>query len=558
MTLKSRFTQPIFKLLIVLVLIASTGLSVASHYGISWDEKATLGVVDINYQLVTQRGDPNGIRQHHRQYYGTWFNVAAEAVFKGQQAISLAAADGEEGETVLLDQLRSKHVFTFLVSLITYVAVAGLVGTIAGWEFCWIGPLMLLLMPRFWGNSFFNPKDIPLAAMFTFGTWMGARLIQHFHQTRWTRLSSKEALPAIGTNKTTGYALLYGLLVGFVAGTRIDSSVLILYVIIVDVGLQTWQGRSLKARLKFSQFYALMLATAALAILTLYPGSWATPLSWYFAAFNFYYKEDWPHTVLFRGADIPADALPWDYLPTWIGITTPTVVLLLFAAGCLLIGMKYRQLSAGQKACVLLIGLQIFGLPLFAIIYQATLFDTLRQVLYVLPGIAAIASVAVIWLYQFFQEFFQPYLRPKVAGLALASGLVALALPIVLDMAALHPYEYVYFNRVFGGLPAAEGQFETDYWGVSMADSAKWIQAQESGVGMLVSSDPTVSAELFASDSKTVVAYDDFDDGEERTGSSFYYLSLPRWGFEQRLADCPVVYSTIRQQVPLARVKECS
>ena len=540
MRVKAWLASSLVRVTVVLALIAGVGLAVVPHYGISWDEEATLGVVDVNYQLVTQRGDPNDHRQYHRQYYGTWFNVAAEVVFKGQQAVGLAADNGEDERIVLLAQLRSKHVFTFLISLVTYGAVAGLVGMVAGWEFCWIGPVVLWLMPRFWGNSFFNPKDIPLAAMFALGTWMGACLIQQFSET-----GRKQS---IGANRTTGYSLLFGLLVGFVAGTRVDSSVLALYVVLVDVVLQLLEGRSFRQILRFAQFYGLMLVTAALTIFALYPAAWVNPLDWYFAAFNFYYKENWPHTVLFKGVDVPADSLPWDYLPTWIAIATPAAISLFFGVGVLVAIVKYRGLSAGRKAGLLLVGLQIFGLPLFAIAYRATLFDSLRQVLYVLPGMAAVAGMAIAWVYQF--------LRSRATRLAFVGLLVALALPIAMDMAELHPYEYAYFNRVFGGLPAAEGRFDTDYWGVSMADSAMWVNNQS--VELLVSSAPTISAELFAPNSEDIVSYGDFEEDKLGSSSSFYYLSLPRWGFDRRFPNCSIAYSTERQQISLARVKKCS
>ena len=39
----------------------------------------------------------------------------------------------------------------------------------------------------------------------------------------------------------------------------------------------------------------------------------------------------------------------------------------------------------------------------------------------------------------------------------------------------LHPYEYAYFNRSFGGLPAAEGRYETDYWGASYKEGFEWL-----------------------------------------------------------------------------------
>jgi hypothetical protein len=39
----------------------------------------------------------------------------------------------------------------------------------------------------------------------------------------------------------------------------------------------------------------------------------------------------------------------------------------------------------------------------------------------------------------------------------------------------LHPYEYVYFNRLEGGLPGASSRFETDYWGASYHEGLEWV-----------------------------------------------------------------------------------
>lgn len=289
-----------------------------------------------------------------------------------------------------------------------------------------------------------------------------------------------------------------------------------------------------------------MLVTCILTIITLYPASWANPIRWYLEAFNFYYKEDWPHTVLFNGSSIPAKTVPWYYLPTWVGITTPVVVLLLLVAGLILATLKYRRLSVGQRACLLLLGLQILGLPVFAMLYQATLFDGLRTVLYLLPAIATISAVAIAWLYQI--------LRPQLAKLTLVAVFIALALPIWVDMVRLHPYEYVYFNRTFGGLPAASERFETDYWGLSMAEAVIWLNQHQDRTLPLVSTEPLISVKLLADQDLTVIPYEKF----EANGKPFYYLSLPRWGWEQRFAECPVVYSVNRQQAPLAIVKQCS
>jgi len=43
-------------------------------------------------------------------------------------------------------------------------------------------------------------------------------------------------------------------------------------------------------------------------------------------------------------------------------------------------------------------------------------------------------------------------------------------------MVQLHPYEYVYFNRLFaGGLKAAAERYETEYGGSSYKQGVEWV-----------------------------------------------------------------------------------
>ena len=86
-----------------------------------------------------------------------------------------------------------------------------------------------------------------------------------------------------------------------------------------------------------------------------------------------------------------------------------------------------------------------------------------------------------------------------------------------------------------------------------MADAVTWLNQHRDRNLPLVSTDPMISARLYAAEDLTVIPYDDF----EPEGKPFYYLSLPRWGWEQRFAECPVVYGATRQQVSLAIVKQC-
>src|SRR4029453_11690204 len=108
-------------------------------------------------------------------------------------------------------------------------------------------------------------------------------------------------------------------------------------------------------------------------------------------------------------------------------------------------------------------GLAIVGLAIAlpigaAMVTKPAIYDGLRHFLFVFPPLAALAGVAV-------SSFIAAETLPRLVR-ALGVGILLVAAgTTVVDVASLHPYEYAYFNRSFGGLPAAEGHFETDYWG---------------------------------------------------------------------------------------------
>jgi hypothetical protein len=57
----------------------------------------------------------------------------------------------------------------------------------------------------------------------------------------------------------------------------------------------------------------------------------------------------------------------------------------------------------------------------------------------------------------------------------MASLVIIVAALTVADMIRLHPYEYVFFNRSSGGLRAASGRYETEYWGSAYKEADDWL-----------------------------------------------------------------------------------
>jgi len=45
----------------------------------------------------------------------------------------------------------------------------------------------------------------------------------------------------------------------------------------------------------------------------------------------------------------------------------------------------------------------------------------------------------------------------------------------IVEMIKLHPYQYIYYNELVGGLKGAYGQYETDYWGKAYKEATEWF-----------------------------------------------------------------------------------
>ncbi|KKS61303.1 MAG: hypothetical protein UV27_C0003G0048, partial [candidate division WWE3 bacterium GW2011_GWA1_42_46] len=51
-------------------------------------------------------------------------------------------------------------------------------------------------------------------------------------------------------------------------------------------------------------------------------------------------------------------------------------------------------------------------------------------------------------------------------------------------MIFLHPYEYIYYNELIGGLRGANKNFELDYWGAAYKESAQRVLKNVQGTGI--------------------------------------------------------------------------
>jgi hypothetical protein len=238
-------------------------------------------------------------------------------------------------------------------------------------------------------------------------------------------------------------------------------------------------------------------------------------------------------------------------LPVWFAITLPETYLV--ALACALIG-SYRWL---RRPCVraerpIGSGLVVMAalLPLIAaIVLRPVVYDGQRHFLFVLPPLACLAGVALASV-----------LRARSLARWLRYGLLAAWLWLLAwtfrDMYKLHPYEYVYFNRLSGGLRAAYQRYETDYWGASYKEGIEWVLSHvppvsESRRTRVSSCSPNTDERMAYYLARWPGAKDHFEivHGYKRAD---VYVAMTR----DRCADVPgeVLHVIERQHVPLLYV----
>ncbi len=536
--MKFEFKKYVAQILIVIFFII--GMLTCHQYGISSDEKLEILMVDWNYDLVVN----NNPIPMDLKHYGTVFNVTAELIYQVTERFRLNfSVDSDQlASDSFLRRITVKHYATFLVSLITYAAVAGLLRFFVDVKYIWLAPLTLALFPRFWGHSFFNPKDIPFAAVFTLATFAGGLLIRFY-------LSLKREQTYIGVNRTSLYTLIFGFLVGLLTGVRIGGLFLLFFVFFSHLAVSFFSVGFLSFIRRYFCLYALMIFSWFCTTVAVYPASWSNPFLWLWETLLYLSNHGWSGTVLFEGTFIKADSLPWYYLPKWFFLSTPIVFQVLFFIGFIILLFKFFRFYATQKAVSLLLLFQIVFFPLIAILKGSTVYDGLRQFLFVLPPVACLTAFAMVWLYTYLKKMTQ------YASVLVTAALLVVSSPVVFDMITLHPYQYVYFNRLGGGLASAKGKYETDYWGLSMREGMEWINNTTKSEARVVASTQLSSASPFADHNVEVISYENFK--KHGIVTPFYYIARPRWNFQEKFSKCESVYSVIRHDVPLTIVKKC-
>ncbi|WPJ94693.1 glycosyltransferase family 39 protein [Coraliomargarita algicola] len=437
--------------LVLWALLLLVAVFTVGDYGLSWDENFRFRDADskLNYYQELLAGDSP--KAPSSSYPGL-FDVPLAIVHELMPDLGTRSQKG--------------HVWSLCFGLLGLFSVWRLTAWIGGERAGFWALLFLATLPRYYGHMFFNPKDIPLAGTYAFGVWALVALFSRLPKPQWK------------------WVVWVGVAAGLSMSTRIAGFLILVY-FGGFVGLHLLSECFLK-RLSWSElprrmlYWGLRGALAGAIGFTILYVSWPALHSNPFGAAGASVEQvqnfSWEGLVLMDGFFWKAQDLPIYYLPFWIVVTTPAHLLILIAGGWLLTLFTFIRVlrQGGEEATLFFPRWIIVCAGLFPLVYiiwkDPVLYDGMRHILFIMPLLVALAAVT-------FEDSLRwcegKQFRLLVSILQFV-GLCAVAI-VVLHMWALHPYQYVYFNVISGGLPAAYNQNETDYWGLSHKEAGEWL-----------------------------------------------------------------------------------
>ena len=428
----------------LVLLFGAVALYTFRDYGTTWDEEVQFiyGEYIIRW-YQTFFNDRSATNFSNLFVYGGLFDTIANLLIRVSP----------------VGIFETRHLVNAAFGLLGIVAVWKIGSLVSGRATGLVAALLLLLTPAYYGHAFFNPKDIPFAALATLALYFILRAAREVPR-----------VPVSLCVKT-------GLAIGAALGVRVGGCFLVGYLVLFWFGRLLWTqpagaGGWSRPVMTCLGRVGLVILVAWPMMLLFWPWAQLSPLQGPIEAFLVAARFPWDGAMRFRGGIVNSLDLPWDYLPTWFLITLPEAVFVGCLAGMVALVPLLRRRerfdrSVAADVCSLLFAaLFPFGAVLAL---RPVMYDAQRQFLFVLPVLALLAAWGLVAFLN--RAGLKSIYRWTVAGV------VALLLVVtIVDMVRLHPYQHIYFNRLFaGGLASAAANYETDYWGASYKEGIETL-----------------------------------------------------------------------------------
>ena len=461
--------------LIACALFLFAGLAIVDDYGVSADTgpQRAITLATFNYIL---HDDPTLLRRAADHLYGVAFE--APLFLLTERVLGL-----EDPRHVHL----ARHVLTHLFFLIGGFCCYLLARRLSGDRLiALLVMLLFLLSPRLYAHSFFNSKDPVFASAFVMALLFASRAFD------------KDSL---GAYRWCGAAA------GLLVSLRIMGA--ILFAVVLVFRLWAWfRAEGPAARRQAAATVGSFALWGSLALFVSLPYLWEDPVGR--LAEIFVASANHPTTVymLFGGKVFLSAALPWDYVLRWFAISQPPVTLLLGLLGMGALGLAARGVvrrgavagpSVAWGVAELRFGVLLatcFALPLLAFaLLRPNAYHGWRHFYFLHGPFCLLATFALMGL----RQLSAPGLRKRWVGGA-ACALTAAGLGVVVvQMAQIHPHQYLYFNFFMDRKTPERlrAWYEMDYWNMTLRQGYEYMLRQTPAAAINIKEDFATRKEKF-------------------------------------------------------------
>lgn len=430
-----------FALLMTILLFALPRLALNS--GISGDEdvhythaKYVYNYFDTDGKDTTCLNTPKTMLQ----YYGQSFDNVSYIINKWF---------GIENE------YEARHVMNAIVGWAAILFAGLLAAELSGFLTALITIILLFLSPSFLGHTYNNLKDIPFAFAYIYSFYQMIHFLKEMPKPSVKRMFYLMLGIAFSVSIRAGGLLLIAYLFMFVG----------LYWLVTCGLKNVFKKENFGLALKSVLYITLLSLVAFIIGIQLWPYALKAPIDNVKASLDMMTNFTTSLKQLFEGKIIWSDAVPWYYLPKYIFMTSPILILL----GLGLFATFFFYIRKHVDKLMLYILIFSFVFPIAYIIYKGSnLYGGWRHVLFAYPPIIVCVALGYSIIFEKFKN--------KIVKYATILVFAILAFLPIKHIAKNHPHEYIYYNEFTGGVEKMNGYYEMDYYFHSTRAAALWLK----------------------------------------------------------------------------------
>lgn len=463
------------------ILYLIIGLAVVRDYGISTDEEIQRVHSLVNYKYIKEKVFQEEISEGYLSLFQDLDEYSHKYYGVALQIPLVFIEDIFDFSMTSRQIFLMRHVFNFGICFLGYICFYFALKEILknNW-LALLGVILIALYPRFYGNQFFDIKNMIFVGMCMITFLALVRVVENycFRNAVFFALTA-----ALSTNLRIMGVCFPALLLGYFLLTDISDY--------IKKFINQQSITAPKCVLKICGKYFLIGGLYFFGWILFTPAAWEHPFDMFFSTGNKF--SHWAlGSMFFNGRVITSEELPWYYLFVWFGISIPLIYQLLFILGHVYIVVKliksqnkWQDVLGQYKWLICMIA--FFWINVGAVIVlKLWIYIEWRHMYFTFVPFCGIAVYGVLLLLELINK--------KVVY----SIMTLCILSQVLWSIKNHPYQYVYFN-IIGKHFAAN--FDRDSWRVANCDMLKWILERE---------------EVADVKAATVIAYNMFSEEEQK------------------------------------------